>query len=988
MVVKENHLYIVTNKEMLAFEITNYFEAFETKKTMKKEKNNSEELLKILNRRIKFESKNKESLTRQIKDLEKYLNNINNEEKKAEKFLKLVNKWKISCQTPESLILSGRVLFAGGSNYVIAVNTATGEKFWEAKVNGKAKGLAVANNRLFVSTDKGYIHCFTHPSLSSIKNVSTGDVPGFNKDDGLNSSFEIMAKTIIKETNIKKGYSLFIGANAHLALSLAKHTDLSIYMVEPNADKAEEAKRILIPSGLYGNRILIEQSPLSAISYPDYFANLIIYSGLVSSTQISFPARELLRMLKPLGGIAYIGQLPGEKTDPKLNPLKLKEWLKELNDSNIKITMTGKTRAVIKRGKLKGAGSWTHQYANPGNTTCGDDTFIKGPLGVLWFGEPGPGEMAERHMSAASPLSINGRLFVQGRDVIMAYDAYNGILLWKRKIPGVVRLGLREAESSNLVASEDSLLWEYVALKGNLLFGSYSMNSSALSDIIFNPDLKRTQASSEYIFAINIETGKTQWIYRGKDIRNSSIAIGDNKLFLVDKDVTDTQRVEAFKEKLQNIKGKYQWLKDNKGKVVIDVRNVIALDTKTGKKLWEKPMDFSDCVKIAVGGGTLSAIYSQKVLLIFAAPWNGHFWSDFMRGNFSRRSIIAISGDTGEILWSDWIGYRSRPLVIGNTIYAEPWAYDLFTGQPKTRLNPVTGEEVKWQMFRPGHHCGNMAASKNYLFFRSATIAYYDLLNDYGTSHFRGQRPGCWINFIPANGLVLIPEASSGCTCPYALQCTVVLHPRKINRSWGIFSAPGMMTPVKHLAINFGAPGDRKGPKKTLWLGYPRFHRLWLIDIIKRLGGKNIFPFECFDFETNILKEGGYYGHNPDAQKIKNTDKPWIFTYGCEGLTKCVIPLIEKGQETGTYTVRLSFAEPANTQPGQRVFDIKLQDKVLKKNFDIFKEAGGMNKAIVKEFNKIKVNDKLKIELISNKKNPLKQELPVLNGIEIVRDAP
>jgi hypothetical protein len=31
-------------------------------------------------------------------------------------------------------------------------------------------------------------------------------------------------------------------------------------------------------------------------------------------------------------------------------------------------------------------------------------------------------------------------------------------------------------------------------------------------------------------------------------------------------------------------------------------------------------------------------------------------------------------------------------------------------------------------------------------------------------------RPGCWINLIPAGGLLLMPEASSGCTCEYPVQ--------------------------------------------------------------------------------------------------------------------------------------------------------------------------------------------------------------------------
>jgi len=38
-------------------------------------------------------------------------------------------------------------------------------------------------------------------------------------------------------------------------------------------------------------------------------------------------------------------------------------------------------------------------------------------------------------------------------------------------------------------------------------------------------------------------------------------------------------------------------------------------------------------------------------------------------------------------------------------------------------------------------------------------------------------RPGCWINMIPAGGLILIPEASSGCTCGFSLQTSLAYIP-------------------------------------------------------------------------------------------------------------------------------------------------------------------------------------------------------------------
>ncbi|MFP6880171.1 MAG: hypothetical protein VCA34_04440, partial [Roseibacillus sp.] len=38
-------------------------------------------------------------------------------------------------------------------------------------------------------------------------------------------------------------------------------------------------------------------------------------------------------------------------------------------------------------------------------------------------------------------------------------------------------------------------------------------------------------------------------------------------------------------------------------------------------------------------------------------------------------------------------------------------------------------------------------------------------------------RPGCWINMIPASGLLLIPEGSSGCICSYPIQASMAFRP-------------------------------------------------------------------------------------------------------------------------------------------------------------------------------------------------------------------
>jgi len=68
--------------------------------------------------------------------------------------------FNVKCPTAYELILAGKTLFLGGDSVVCAISARDGKQLWKAPVDGKARGLAVAGGRLYVSTDKGKIHCF------------------------------------------------------------------------------------------------------------------------------------------------------------------------------------------------------------------------------------------------------------------------------------------------------------------------------------------------------------------------------------------------------------------------------------------------------------------------------------------------------------------------------------------------------------------------------------------------------------------------------------------------------------------------------------------------------------------------------------------------------------------------------------------------------------------------------------------------------------
>ena len=69
-------------------------------------------------------------------------------------------KWEVELPAPLEMVKAGETLLIGLAGEVVALSAADGREIWRSKVDGGAHGLAVANGRLFVSTDKGLIYAF------------------------------------------------------------------------------------------------------------------------------------------------------------------------------------------------------------------------------------------------------------------------------------------------------------------------------------------------------------------------------------------------------------------------------------------------------------------------------------------------------------------------------------------------------------------------------------------------------------------------------------------------------------------------------------------------------------------------------------------------------------------------------------------------------------------------------------------------------------
>ena len=191
-----------------------------------------------------------------------------------------------------------------------------------------------------------------------------------------------------------------------------------------------------------------------------------------------------------------------------------------------------------------------------------------------------------------------------------------------------------------------------------------------------------------------------------------TIAAGDGKVFFIDSSITGDQRQAILlqdKTELKKLTGEQAKLAEERLKKA-DVRLAVAVDARTGEKLWAHPVDVTDCSNVSSGGGQLTLMYKDDTLLLCGANANGHYWKQFIEGDFERRRLVALSAKDGYKLWAKDANYRSRPIVVENRIIAEPWAYDLRTGEQKMRSNPVTGKESSLEFYAAGaslrdEHC-------------------------------------------------------------------------------------------------------------------------------------------------------------------------------------------------------------------------------------------------------------------------------------------
>ena len=654
--------------------------------------------------------------------------------------------WRMECPhgASRSLIVAGSTVVAGGAQGVSVLDMSSKKPLLTAKTDGVPYGLAAGGGRLLLSTDKGTIYCFDGGGAGEPKVIE----PKPDADPyGQNEVYQRAAREILDQSGIGEGYCVDLACgDGSLAYALARASKLHVYAVDADPEKVALARKRLAEAGLYGVRVTVHQGDAAKTVYPNYFANLVVSGRSVTEDSPPDIGAEASRLSRPYGGVACMGK-PGSMT-----------------------------KTV--RGPLEGAGSWTHQYCDPANTNCSTDTLAKGPLGMLWFTDWNF-QMPSRHGRGPAPLFLDGRLFTEGVDGLRCADAYNGRTLWVYPLPGVLKgydgdpLMGTSGTGSNFCVSPDSVYvrvgseclridpatgellatfsappqpdgkpgtWGIIACVGDVLFGTLANTEHVVTYRFKAGDMSTQFTESMLLFAADAMTGKIKWSYQPKEsIRHNTIAIGSGRVYLIDRAMATGDRQQEKSFGVPDPGSEHP------------TGALVALNATDGSTAWKSDDD--------VYGTLLALSQEHNTLLMCYQDWRFKLASEL--GGRMR----AFDSSNGQRRWDIKAGFVARPIINGRTIYMQPGAWDLLTGEKKDFS------------FERSYGCGILAGSKNLLLYRSATLGYTDLLHEYGTENYGGIRPGCWINTLPAGGLVLMPDATDRCTCSYLIKASVALQP-------------------------------------------------------------------------------------------------------------------------------------------------------------------------------------------------------------------
>ncbi|MDA1229675.1 MAG: PQQ-binding-like beta-propeller repeat protein, partial [Planctomycetota bacterium] len=506
--------------------------------------------------------------------------------------------------------------------------------------------------------------------------------------------------------------------------------------------------------------------------------------------------------------------------------------------------------------------------------------------------------------------------------------------------------------------------WGYIGvyqdvLLGGVGFANYRARYEADQDEAARQNEKRAGfgeksldlAASMALIGFDRHTGQQLWkVDALHSFWHNGIVAGDGLIFTLDRNPAKVEEILR-----------------RRGKSNPNTYRLLAIDARTGEKVWELPGQ--------VFGTWLGYSETHGLLLQAGAAASDRLSSEVGQG------MAVYRAKTGEVVWQKSNLKYSGPCVLHNDLiitnansYKESaGAFHLIDGSPKMVKNSLTGKMQPWKITR-AYGCNNIIASENLLTFRSGAAGFYDLLTDGGTGNFGGFKSGCTSNLVVADGVLNAPDYTRTCSCAYQNQTSLALVHMPEMDAWTI-SNTLVLDPsagrVRQLGVNLGAPGDRGDSQGLMWLEYPA------------VAG------DAPNLGLEFTGDHAFYQDHPTSKA--GIDLPWVVSSGVEKMTSLRFSLTAQPPSTEDstdppltnpetppepYRVRLHFGSPHSTISEVRVFDVTVKGQSVIENVKV---GGNAGPASVHTIDRVMLGDWLEIAFAE------KTGHAVISGIELQR---
>ncbi len=538
---------------------------------------------------------------------------------------------------------------------------------------------------------------------------------------------------ILERSKVKGGFIVHLGASDGGATAALRPSEAyQVHALVTDSSKLNEVRQGIREKAEAYGPIAADSWGGGQLPYIDNMVNLILVEEGIETNP-----KEILRVLTPLGK-AF------QRKNGKWHAID-KSWPEEIDE-------------------------WTHYLHGADGNAVAKDVRVGPPRRMQWVGSPRWSRHHDRMASMSALTSTKGRLFYvmdEGSRVsiqlppswkLIARDAFNGVVLWKREIPkwhhhlwplksGPTQLARRlvskddrvyftmgitaavsaldAANGETLVTFKGSEGSEEILVANGLLLALVNKGASELKDYVPKHNVgDQGRVRTEFVWdqkprilmCYDAKTGKKIWEYESPIAPLSPASDGERAYFH-------------------------------------DGKNVYAIDMKTGKVAWKEDSS----------GGRSSIPFNFGPRLVVVDGVVVYAGGD--------RSMTAYEAKSGKKLWSsphERGGYQSPEdlLVIGGLVWSAPitstrdsgvWTgRDLHTGETKKSFPP----KVNPYWFH--HRCHIAKATDRFILASRTGIEFVDFQNaNWDLNHW--VRGGCLYGIMPANGLVYAPPHNCAC---------------------------------------------------------------------------------------------------------------------------------------------------------------------------------------------------------------------------------